>query len=475
MAVPKFPLIMGDGSQVRTLEELREHADLYTLEARYQDGALQRWLKAWDFQEEAAHLEELSSETENSHQALCAALGVTWTEQLEAAYQEAVATKDSEKTESPAEPIMPEAQDGREIEDDSSADFMGLTEKVADLLMTRQISGIRYENDEHVFLHHQTPDYIIETKNFCIAKERLGFDHVIIDKGTQSIDAALTKKYEKYLQYVAYSIEFEEDAVLVIESHKTLSIYFWEIKVGILNLASGEYRQLPIPKENCKILTLRGHYLLFSQKSSIYLYDFRSGKKKEIPVPENCKYFSDVGDIAGDTLYLLAQESWYDQVILFKIDLSSNMMPQRACVAYTAKNRYPAPEEIRVVGSSLWLHARNPVHDIDHLYRINLQSLQSDAVAEFYGENSQHFFFDDCFSHVAKNGELKIVNLTDGKVSVVTKEAYYLGVHKLWNWIYFKKEKGYDGVDYEHIYKIRIDQPNDIEMLDVKNWNDENA
>lgn len=84
MAKPKFPLRMDDGSEVRTLEELREHADLATIAARYDDGTLRRWLGCWNFIEEAAKVEELDSEDEGFHKALYDVLGIPWTEETDA-------------------------------------------------------------------------------------------------------------------------------------------------------------------------------------------------------------------------------------------------------------------------------------------------------------------------------------------------------------------------------------------------------
>ena len=44
MAV-KFPLIMSDGTPVRTIEELREHFDLEAVLGYYSNGRLIKWLE----------------------------------------------------------------------------------------------------------------------------------------------------------------------------------------------------------------------------------------------------------------------------------------------------------------------------------------------------------------------------------------------------------------------------------------------
>lgn len=92
MTQPRFPLKMSDGSEVRSLEELREHADLAAITARFDDGALRRWLRVWGFIEEAEKVEELDSAAEGFHKALYDALGIPWTKETDAqlmAYVEA--------------------------------------------------------------------------------------------------------------------------------------------------------------------------------------------------------------------------------------------------------------------------------------------------------------------------------------------------------------------------------------------------
>ena len=49
----KFPLGMAVGTKVRTIEELREHADVASIASYYEDGKLYRWLMA-NYQESKA-------------------------------------------------------------------------------------------------------------------------------------------------------------------------------------------------------------------------------------------------------------------------------------------------------------------------------------------------------------------------------------------------------------------------------------
>ena len=55
----KFPLSLADGTKARSLEELREHADIQSLAGYYRDGKLQRWLAANYLDEENSKIESI--------------------------------------------------------------------------------------------------------------------------------------------------------------------------------------------------------------------------------------------------------------------------------------------------------------------------------------------------------------------------------------------------------------------------------
>ena len=44
--IVKFPLKLADGTNARSLEELREHGDVASVLGHYRQGTLARWLKA---------------------------------------------------------------------------------------------------------------------------------------------------------------------------------------------------------------------------------------------------------------------------------------------------------------------------------------------------------------------------------------------------------------------------------------------
>lgn len=77
MAV-KFPLIMTDGTPVRTIEELREHFDLKAVLGYYSNGRLAEWLENRYYDEEAEKVKALDSSLNDFRKNLCSILGVDY-------------------------------------------------------------------------------------------------------------------------------------------------------------------------------------------------------------------------------------------------------------------------------------------------------------------------------------------------------------------------------------------------------------
>ena len=58
----KFPLEMANGAKVRSIEELRENADVKSIVAYFLDGRLGRWCNAWRYDDLPAQLEDATAE-----------------------------------------------------------------------------------------------------------------------------------------------------------------------------------------------------------------------------------------------------------------------------------------------------------------------------------------------------------------------------------------------------------------------------
>lgn len=58
----KFPLEMANGAKVRSIEELRENADVKSIVAYFLDGRLGRWCNAWRYDDLPARLENATAE-----------------------------------------------------------------------------------------------------------------------------------------------------------------------------------------------------------------------------------------------------------------------------------------------------------------------------------------------------------------------------------------------------------------------------
>lgn len=89
----KFPLNMADGTQTRTIEELREHFDLASVLSYYSNGKLINWLESRYYDEEARKIKALDSASEHFKTELCAILGVNYSDHKE----DNVELKDIEK------------------------------------------------------------------------------------------------------------------------------------------------------------------------------------------------------------------------------------------------------------------------------------------------------------------------------------------------------------------------------------------
>lgn len=74
----KFPLIMKNNFQVRTIEELREHFDLDKAIEYFLDGKLLAWLEARYYEQESVAIRELGKDEAQLHQKLCNILGVEY-------------------------------------------------------------------------------------------------------------------------------------------------------------------------------------------------------------------------------------------------------------------------------------------------------------------------------------------------------------------------------------------------------------
>lgn len=80
----KFPLKMADGSQVRTIEELREHFDLAAILGYYDSGRLSEWLIDRYYEAEAEKIKTLDSSSKEFKKNLCEIFAVPYSESVAA-------------------------------------------------------------------------------------------------------------------------------------------------------------------------------------------------------------------------------------------------------------------------------------------------------------------------------------------------------------------------------------------------------
>ncbi len=181
MAAPKFPLKMGDGSKVRTLEQLRTHADLYDLEEHFRDRSLHRWLNTWDYPEAEA-VEALDTEAEGVLDRLCAILGIQVTEEMRKAYhtrkenehakaeEERVKAEAAQKAESPVKPApRPKLRPQMSSISDAVAD------KIANLL----------NREDDTFELIETENYVLFSSNSAKGLSKVDCERKFVDEMNQ--------------------------------------------------------------------------------------------------------------------------------------------------------------------------------------------------------------------------------------------------------------------------------------------------
>ena len=78
-----FGLVLKDGVEVKTLEDLRENFDLEKAVEYFKRGELLEWLEDRFYDDEAEKIENISPNDKNLSQKLCAALGVDCDEDVE--------------------------------------------------------------------------------------------------------------------------------------------------------------------------------------------------------------------------------------------------------------------------------------------------------------------------------------------------------------------------------------------------------
>jgi len=161
MAIPKFPLKMQDGAQVRSIEGLRDHADLWTLEQGFRSGRLVRWLTVWHYEDLAETLRRLDGEGCGLRRRLCKVLGISYSEQMEADYRARAAevkaseAKAAEAPEASAEEsTIPEPSEVRRsvVMNDEVADRVA---EIAEVIISKLPSP-----DENIPLDEYTEYYL---------------------------------------------------------------------------------------------------------------------------------------------------------------------------------------------------------------------------------------------------------------------------------------------------------------------------
>lgn len=79
----KFPLKMADGTEVRTIDEFKEHFDVESVVGYFKDGRLLTWLQSRYYDEEADKVAALDKNDSEIPKKLCAIFGVESEEEVD--------------------------------------------------------------------------------------------------------------------------------------------------------------------------------------------------------------------------------------------------------------------------------------------------------------------------------------------------------------------------------------------------------
>lgn len=77
----KFPIVLNNGAQVRTLEELRNNFDIETIIEYYLDGRLRTWLEQRSYTSELQLLDLITEHNDTLPRKICEVFGISYDEQ----------------------------------------------------------------------------------------------------------------------------------------------------------------------------------------------------------------------------------------------------------------------------------------------------------------------------------------------------------------------------------------------------------
>lgn len=211
MAV-KIPLKMPDGTQVRTIEELREHFDLRAVLDYYSNGKLLKWLEDRYYAEEAEKVRVLDLTSEGLKEDLCAILGVPYLERVDAQIDIGDILKRSERQEL----LKKYTLDTRIME---SADQVAFTQKeLMDLLKRLDSLEVDDEDNRVIYLcgeHFIIPANISGVIYRGINNPTVEFDADVVESGIdlQDIECDIGN-YVDDGNYAAFLEAFDNNPLL---------------------------------------------------------------------------------------------------------------------------------------------------------------------------------------------------------------------------------------------------------------------
>jgi len=487
MATPKFPLKMQDGAQVRSIEGLRDHADLWTLEQGFRSGRLVRWLTVWYYEDLAEALRRLEGEGSGLRQRLCSVLGIPYSEHMEAAYRakaaevKAAEAKAAEAPEAPAEePTVPEPPAARRpvVMSDDVAD------RIADLINYKGGGAACYETEDYILcfsasanpallntpLTKKAADICSKSANpfWLFSAGRMLFPNL-------GVDLKISKRTGTAEDFII-PVENKENYPMrtLVDSNCAVCgnsiIYSTNGKLLMLNIETAKVTVLEEGLVNKIAKTASGSTIAFCDKNGLCLYNVETKEKNRITAHGKMIMAGGLC-LTDDVLYFICQES--------RGNLSDGENPNHRICMYdrnTCKSKALSnvlPEHRLDSDQITFKSIDYCMHRLIYSYRIQSSSTheyfvldlttkeicplleESNEIMEVYTFHDGYLVFDSSIS-AGTIGYFVDCSTCGSPIKLADNfDLRCLSVYRLGNWFYYTTRES----ETTHRWKVSLDAP----------------
>ncbi len=310
----KFPLEMADGTKARSIEELREHADVASIAAYYENGKLYRWLLANYLDDDARKIEtikeSLKSEFDKINiqkiKQIYEALGlINLDEKQLSAFLEAGITEDSSQSN----------DFSFEVEDDAAQ-----------------------KNEVSKYIH---PDINLEDWNIAVSETEIAdiYQVYLENKKEDIFSSFKLKKDSKFYIRIASAIYNVLESLTGRAENKKFKAKidsFFKEDVYVLHFGKNDWRVLKKDKNQLLLLCTKPVAEKHRNEVQSFLeeefFNNFTEQEKEFLIPSNDSNFGKkiIGFSIGASLTSIPNEGKASKVFLLSKELVRNLLHQQA-------------------------------------------------------------------------------------------------------------------------------------------------